>query len=107
HTRLVSDWSSDVCSSDLPARRRIHVHLKKDLEAFLPGQFQNYAQILEVILALFGFAGGPIDPGADGVEAQRLDLPHVLAPDFLLGARIAFQHGGARLAAAIPDRHRE
>src|SRR5258706_1020404 len=26
HTRLVSDWSSDVCSSDLPPRKGVVIH---------------------------------------------------------------------------------
>src|SRR5262249_60106462 len=33
HTRLVSDWSSDVCSSDLGPRRRSRGSLRVGLEA--------------------------------------------------------------------------
>src|SRR5437016_6540008 len=35
HTRLVSDWSSDVCSSDLPPRMKI-AQIRKD-----PGKYMN------------------------------------------------------------------
>src|SRR5256885_10456923 len=35
HTRLQGDWSSDVCSSDLPARVALHGPLEgEDLHAF-------------------------------------------------------------------------
>src|SRR5258706_16257777 len=32
HTRLVSDWSSDVCSSDLPSQPREREHHESHLE---------------------------------------------------------------------------
>src|SRR5262249_57339037 len=35
HTRLVSDWSSDVCSSDLEARLLEHLHEQSPAEADL------------------------------------------------------------------------
>src|SRR5258706_6895289 len=61
HTRLVSDWSSDVCSSDLTIRMvgRTRVHLD---EVERLGSFVE----LEVVL-------GDGEPAEDGVaEAHRL-----------------------------------
>src|SRR5581483_2904161 len=37
------------------------------------------------------------------VEPERVDLPQVFAPDFFLRPGIAFQHGRASFAAAVPD----
>src|SRR5262249_59099256 len=40
HTRLVSDWSSDVCSSDLELHKKAQAAIKEHLtlEPILPGQ---------------------------------------------------------------------
>ena len=62
---------------------------------------------LEVVLALGRFAGGPVDPRADGIEAKGANLADILAPGLLLRAGVAFEHWRAGLASAIPDRHRE
>src|SRR5215213_11064257 len=40
HTRLVSDWSSDVCSSDLLARR-VAVVVKESLRAMARERFER------------------------------------------------------------------
>src|SRR5256885_8861992 len=34
HTRLQGDWSSDVCSSDLPASRVVSVWVDQDVDVF-------------------------------------------------------------------------
>src|SRR5438046_10619293 len=75
HTRLVSDWSSDVCSSDLPAPRTkmINVHGK----LVLPGLIDTHAHIYEhVTRSEERRVGKGVDPGGRRVTRKKKQTPH-------------------------------
>src|SRR5262249_57199438 len=72
HTRLVSDWSSDVCSSDLPGIRGVHrdVHHLGDLAAPLAHDAEA--------LAVPARIGNDVDGDVDVDRARELEGLEVL-----------------------------
>src|SRR5438093_2995982 len=70
HTRLVSDWSSDVCSSDLLLAERLDLAPGPHVEEALPG---NEIQPLGQQVGL-GHRGVPVRPEV-GPDHANLELP--------------------------------
>src|SRR5215213_10800671 len=80
HTRLVSDWSSDVCSSDLaPALE--HALLESRLDRVAPGAMVAVEEVL----------GGGAAAGQDSVE--RVEEVGLVAP-------VGVEHGATAQARA-------
>src|SRR5262249_60051923 len=74
HTRLVSDWSSDVCSSDLKHRMVGLIGLQKAYPAavFAPGAADHLVEQLERALGRARIPVGKADVGIDRSEERRV-----------------------------------
>src|SRR3546814_16914574 len=112
----ISDWSSDVCSSDLDPRARGDRHGRAVLQRHLvaaPEALQVRGEKPEVVVALL--RGELV--GEDHVVGQRLDVDDdvdceelewaVLADDVLLNAveqRSEARRGGKELASKCKSR---
>ena len=90
-----------------PVGRRVDVNLDDDPQARLPGQVGEELEAREIVLPFALFAGRPLDPRPDGVEAEPLDLVDVLLPGLPRLRRHRLEHGRPGLAARVPDRHGE
>src|SRR5438046_10404358 len=66
HTRLVSDWSSDVCSSDLPRRAAVRGTTNPALR-LLPG--------VALLMAVAGGAAGRSEERRVGKEGRSRRVP--------------------------------
>src|SRR5215813_13927853 len=103
HTRCGRDWSSDVCSSDLPAWQVLEGSLD-------PGRIAG-----SIVLVGTGAAGlrdvgaTPLDPVASGVTVHATVIEQILLgqflerPDWATGAELVYLAGlGLLLALLIP-----
>ena len=88
-----------------PLRGRVHVDLDDHLQPLLLGQREEDVDRVEAILSRRGLAAGPVDPAADGVESQLVNLLQIAPPCVAFRERIALQHRRARLAAPVPHGH--
>src|SRR5579884_350813 len=88
-----------------PLRRRIYIDLHDDFESDFICKPQQEIQILQVILAFTRLAHIPLDPCADGIESELLDLEKVVLPESRgLGSHL-LQHRRASFAPAVPNRN--
>src|SRR5205814_7627327 len=97
HTSCLSDWSSDVCSSDLDAA----LHRLTDP----PRRVRRELEALAVV-ELLGRADQPDDPLLDQVE-QRQAVALVLLRDRHDEAEVRVDHQVLRLLVAALDLLRE
>src|SRR5262249_57227622 len=83
HTRLVSDWSSDVCSSDLgDAVRSVELPLRAAHAAPLKQEHSGVGEFLDAVIAAVGDEDVPIVIHGNGFRIEELPLPATLAAEF-------------------------
>src|SRR3546814_1337149 len=97
----ISDWSSDVCSSDLPRRAMGHL-LGHGVRFGLAGEVMAFGEGIETMLSLHEIA--PRLPLVAGLSAAHLAALEFAAP--LRRLYVARERDGAGRAAFATDRKR-
>ena len=90
-----------------PVRRGVEIHLNNHPQSPRFGQTHEQAEVLEVELARTRFGRCPIHPTLHGVKAHRFNLVEVLSPARRARPIQRLEHGRARFAASVPNRHRK
>src|SRR5690606_40253031 len=84
HTRLSRDWSSDVCSSDLRAEMRIHLHIVAGIVLVVGRRFKEGREV-------------------DGVDAERFQMVQMVDDALQVAAEEGIRR---RLAAPRSEERR-
>src|SRR5205814_7711719 len=96
HTRCLSDWSSDVCSSDLP--RAVANDIPDWLEPYLA---KLYGNRLETEMAALN-ASAPLDLRVNPLKADRDTARRALAAEHIDAEPTLWSPLGLRVAHRVP-----
>src|SRR3546814_1009748 len=80
----ISDWSSDVCSSDLIAERERHVLRLDDLLSRGAGLRSVHAHVADLFAPLRALHAHRLEPAHAALVAGAAGLDALADPDFLL-----------------------
>src|SRR5258706_7728028 len=101
HTRLVSDWSSDVCSSDLPVHRDEGRLLRCHLDPARSRLAQEDPELVErQAVALLGLDQAVLRGQLAAPRAQYLELARAADAEKGLGL-LASEHEALKVAALV------